>query len=236
MSDFGYRPPKINLLDKKLTLSPETQRIIAEIEAKMKFKTWVEAMKSPDWDPILPDLHAIILPGSLAPPQPEWLKMPPAKSAALKPDPDPVTPHPGEAKDVLKAIYQTEPVQRGVKLVTDEAEKRGLQLLSEFKAAPTGEKVGMISVSVLVAAGIIGPILAVRDTRQMAFGLIKDNWLDVPYVPGFKVKFMDEGGGVTVPLGVKGLTLEAESKFLAAGRPTTVMFQFDLMEFGRRKK
>ena len=241
MSGYGYQPKPMNLMPGKLTLSPETLAIIAEIEAKMAARAWMEAMLTPKWEDLaamfqLATLRPVVI-GPVAGAPPAWLMPIPTPAATAEPNAGPATPHAGEAKDVLAAIYKLPIVQKQVGVVQDEAKRQWGVLKGEWRAAPTGEKVLMVTSSVLVAGGMIGPILAVRDTRQLAFGLIKDKWLPVPGLDGYKIKLLDEGAGVTVPLPVRGLTMEAESQFLQSGaKPTTIMFQFDLMEFWGKKK
>ncbi|MDZ4311692.1 MAG: hypothetical protein U1A24_14195 [Cypionkella sp.] len=246
MSGFGYQPKPINLLNQKLTLSPETQAMIAEIEAKMAARAWMEAMLAPKWEDLLPSFHDMILrpppAGPVPVPQPAWLKPGPAAPAPVLPNPGPPnfgtqTPAPGDLKLVLEAFSKTKVVQDGTQFLQNEAKRQWGVFKLEWNAAPTGEKVVMVSTSVVVAASMIAPVLAVRETRVMAFDLLKDKWLPVPGVPGYKIKLLDHGAGVTVPLPVRGLTFEAESQFLNSGaKPTTVMLQFDLMEFWGKKK
>ena len=241
MSGYGYQPKPMNLMPGKLTLSPETLAIIAEIEAKMAARAWMEAMLTPKWEDLaamfqLATLRPVVI-GPVAGAPAAWMVPLPAGAGPTAPNPGTETPHAGEAKDVLDAIYKLPIVQKQVGLVQDEAKRQWGVFKLEWNAAPTGEKVLMVSSSVVVATAMIAPILAVRDTRLMAFGLIKDKWLPVPGLDGYKIKLLDEGAGVTVPLPVPGLTVEAESQFLQSGtKPTTIMFQFDLMEFWGKKK
>ncbi len=241
MSGYGYQPKPLNLMTGKLTLSPETQAIIAEIEAKMAARAWMEAMLAPKWDELAPlfqlsTLRPVVV-GPVAGAPAAWLVPLPAGAGPTAPNPGPATPHAGEAKDVLEAVYKLPIVQKQVGIVQDEAKRQWGVLKGEWKVAPTGEKVLMVTSTVVVAGAFIAPILAVRDTRLMAFGLIKDKWLPVPGLDGYKIKLLDEGAGVTVPLPVPGLTVEADSQFLQSGaKPTTIMFQFDLMEFWGKKK
>ncbi|MDB5661235.1 MAG: hypothetical protein JWS10_3850 [Cypionkella sp.] len=241
MSGFGYQPKPLNLMNEKLTLSPETQAMIADIEAKMAARAWMEAMLAPRWADLIPMLQLStlrpVVVGPVAGAPAAWLVPLPAGTGPTAPNPGPATPHAGEAKDVLEAVYKLPIVQKQVGLLQDEAKRQWGVLKGESKVAPTGEKVLMVSSTVVVAGAFIAPILAVRDTRLMAFGLIKDKWLPVPGLDGYKIKLLDEGAGVTVPLPIPGLTVEAESQFLQSGtKPTTIMFQFDLMEFWGKKK
>lgn len=240
MSGYGYQPKPIGLMTGKLTLSPETQAMIAEIEAKMAARAWMEAMLAPKWADLIPTLQLTtlrpVVVGPVAGAPAAWLVPLPAGAGPTAPNPGPATPHAGEATDVLDAVYKLAIVQRGVGLAQDEIKRQGRVFLGEWKIAPTSEKALIVTTSVVVAGSLIAPILAVRDTRLMAFGLIKDKWLPVPGLDGYKIKLLDEGAGVTVPLPVPGLTVEAESQFLQSGaKPTTVMFQFDLMEFWKKK-
>lgn len=240
MSGYGYQPKPMNLMTGKLTLSPETMAMIAEIEAKMAARAWMEAMLAPKWGDLAPMLQLStlrpVVVGPVAGAPAAWLVPLPAGAGPTAPNPGPATPHAGEAKDVLEAVYKLEIVQKQVGIVQDEAKRQWGIFKGEWKAAPTGEKALIVTSSVIVAGSFIAPILAVRDTRLFAFGLIKDKWLPVPGLDGYKIKLLDEGAGVTVPLPVPGLTVEAESQFLQSGtKPTTIMFQFDLMEFWKKK-
>ena len=241
MSGYGYQPKPLNLMNEKLTLSPETQAMIADIEAKMTARAWIEAMLAPKWADLISTLQLTTLRpmvvGPVAGAPAAWLVPLPAGAGPTAPNPGPSTPHAGEAKDVLDAVYKLGIVQNQVGIVQDEAKRQWNVFKGDWKLAPTGEKVMIVSSSVVVAASLIAPILAVRETRLMAFGLIKDKWLPVPGLDGYKIKLMDEGAGVMVPLPVPGLTVDAESQFLQSGaKPTTIMFQFDLMEFWGKKK
>lgn len=241
MSGYGYQPKPLNLMTGKLTLSPETQAIIAEIEAKMAARAWMEAMLAPKWAELAPmfqlsTLRPVVV-GPVPGTPPAWMVPLPVTPSPTAPNPGPATPHAGEASDVLDAIYKLGIVQKQVGLVQDEAKRQWGVFKGEWKAAPTGEKAMIVTSSVIVAGSMIAPILAVRETRLFAFGLIKDKWLPVPGLDGYKIKLLDEGAGVTLPLPVPGLTVEAESQFLQSGtKPTTIMFQFDLMEFWGKKK
>jgi hypothetical protein len=174
MSGYGYQPKPISLMTGKLTLSPETQAMIADIEAKMAARVWMEAMLAPKWAQLVPMLQLATLRPVIIGPVPgapaAWLTPLPGTGPQSTPNPGPETPHAGEAKDVLDAVYKLEIVQKQVGLVQDEAKRQWNVFKGEWKAAPTGEKAMIVSSSVVVAGSMIAPILAVRDTRLMALG------------------------------------------------------------------
>lgn len=49
MSGYGYQRPPITLMDQTLTLDPEIAATIAEIEAQMAAREWLERLQNPNW-------------------------------------------------------------------------------------------------------------------------------------------------------------------------------------------
>ncbi|MGL6211846.1 MAG: hypothetical protein ACRC14_18640, partial [Paracoccaceae bacterium] len=221
MSDFGYQPPRFSLMDQKLTLSPDVTAIIAQIEAEMAAKAWMDQILSPNWE--LSTFQNLVLlppPVSTSPPNP-FLTTPPVPTPTPPPaptvNPFPADPRPGEMKDIAKAIYKLPVVQGIVQRAKDEGEKQLRALRTEFKKMPTGEKVASVSFTAVVAAGFIAPIIANKETRLLAFDFLKNNDIPVPGVKGFSFKLLDHGGGVGVPLFVPGLGLKSSLEIPGQG-------------------
>ncbi len=241
MSGYGYKPPHLNLLNQKLTLSPETEAMIAQIEAQMAARAWREALAQPDWEQLFPSMAEIDLfpPLTLPEPKPAWQTFkPPAAPPTPKLNPGPGSPRAGEMKDVLSAFFQLPAIQMARQQIEEEVASRGRQhiktLKLEWNAAPLSEKITMVSFGVVVTSAFIVPILYAKESRNFAFEQLKGVDIPVPKVPGLTFKILDYGAGVTVPLGVPGLTVDAQSEFLRAGpKPTSVMFNFDLTQLWR---
>lgn len=237
MSGYGYKPPPINLLNQKLTLSPETEAIIARIEAEMAARAWREALAQPDWEQLFPSIGEIELfpPLTLPEPKPAWQTYkPPATPPAPKLNPGPGSPRAGEMKDVLSAFFQLPAIQMARKQLEEEAMDRGKQhvkaLKLQWNTAPVGEKIGMVSFGVVVASAFIVPILYVKETRKFAFEQLKGIDIPVPKVPGLTFRILDHGAGVSVPLVVPGLKLDAQAQFPGAGPAVNVMFSWDVTQ------
>lgn len=77
---------------------------------------------------------------------------------------------------------------------------------AEWKGAPMPEKVTMISVGTLFAAGVITPILANRPTRLLVFDAIKGKDIPRPLLPGWSFRVLDRGAGLKAPLGHPAVT------------------------------
>lgn len=233
--EFGYRPRNIRLLDQHLTLDPEIVRMMAEIEAQMTARRIISEMLQPNWSLVLPDFQSIINtapPNIFANPAP-----PPASSVWSAPQGQgPATPRAGELSDVTGAIYKLPAVQRLVGQAHDEGLRQLRILRGEWGSASTGQRITMVTMTAVVAGAFITPIIANQQTRDLAFGLIKDKDIPIPGVNGLSFKLLDRGGGVTVPLGVPGLSGNARLQFPNSAAPDyEVNINFDVMEFIRSR-
>jgi hypothetical protein len=235
MGDFGYQPSHIRLLDQHLTLDPDIVRMMGEIEAQMTARSIISDMLQPNWRLLLPDFQSIISTSAsdvFRTPTPSQ----PASAWTATPGAGPATPRAGELSDVTGALYKLPAVQRLVGLAHDEGLRQLRVLRSEWDNSSTGNRVAMVTMSALVAGGIIAPIIANQQTRDLAFGLIKGRDIPVPGVDGLSFQILDRGGAVTTPLGVPGLTGSARLQFPNSSLPNyEVMINFDVMQFVRSR-
>jgi hypothetical protein len=95
----------------------------------------------------------------------------------------------------------------------------------------------MVTMTGLVVGSSIGIILANEPTRHAAFDLIRGRDIPVPGVDGLSFQILDQGGSITAPLGVPGLSGTARLQF--PGDPSHpdygVMIRLDVMELLRRR-
>lgn len=236
MGDFvlGYRPQRLRLLDQQLTLDPDIVRMMGEIEAQMAARRIVSQMLQPNWSLVLPDFESIVnsAPSNL-------FRQPPSPPASIWSAPrgaGPSTPRAGELSDVTSAVYKLPVVQRLVGQAHDEGFRQLRLLRSEWNSASTGQRVTMVTMATVVAGAFITPIVANQETRDLAFGLIKDREIPVPGVSGLSFRILDRGGAVTAPLGVPGLTGGARVQFPNSAAPNYEFnINFDVMEFVRSR-
>jgi len=236
MGDFqlSYRPRQIRLLDQRLTLDPDIIRMMGEIEAQMAARRIISDMLRPNWNLVLPDFQSILnaAPADLFRPPPS----PPTSVWAVPRGAGPTTPRAGELSDVTGAIYKLPVVQGLVERAHDEGFRQLRLLRSDWNNASTGERITMVTMATVVAGAFITPIIANQQTRDLAFGLIKDRDISVPGVTGLSFRLLDRGGGFTAPLGVPGLTGSARLQFPNSAAPNYEMsINFDLMEFIRSR-
>jgi hypothetical protein len=232
--NFGYRPPQIRLLDQQLTLDPDIVRMMGEIEAQMAARRMIQEMLQPNWSLLLPHWESI-----LNTPSSDIFRTPPPAPTSIWTSPrgaGPATPRPGELSDVTRALYQLPIVQRLTTQAHDEGMRQLRLLRTEWDTASTGERVAMVSMATVFAGSLITPIIANQQTRDLAFGLIKDKDIPVPGVDGLSFRLMDRGAGVTTPLGVPGLSGSAQMQFPNSSSPNyEFKINFDVMEFVRSR-
>lgn len=205
MSEFGYRPTHIRLLDQKLTLDPQIQATLAEINARMAARDWLDKVMNPRW--VLSEDFFRGL--SIAPPNPLTMKLPKPGGPAWTPGAGPATPRPGEMSDLTGALYQLPIVQELAKRAQEQAMRDLKGLERDWNAASGWGKFGMITMGAVVGGGMVAPILANKPTRLIAFDLIKDKDIPVPLLPGYSFRIMESGGGVKLPLGNKAVVLDS---------------------------
>lgn len=236
MSDFqlGYRPRQIRLLDQQLTLDPEIIRMMGEIEAQMAARRIISDMLRPNWSLVLPNFQSIL---DAAPA--DLFRQPPAPPTSVWSAPrgaGPSTPRAGELSDVTQALYKLPVVQGLVERAHDEGHRQLRLLRNDWNGASTGERITMVTMATVVAGAFITPIIANQQTRDLAFGLIKDRDISVPGVNGLSFRLLDRGAGITTPLVVPGLTGSARLQFPNSAAPNyEVTINFDVMEFIRSR-
>lgn len=230
---FGYRPNRFHLMDEQLHLDPDIERMIQEIDARMAAGQTRNLFLQPDWRMVLPSFQSIL--------DRSTLTTTPATqgtaSPGYTPGAGPATPRAGELSDVTKAIYQLPAVQRVMLRVHDEGHQQLRLLRSEWNNASAGERVTMVTMTSLVVGSSVAIVLANRETRLLAFDLIKGHDISVPGVDGLSFKILDRGGAVTAPLGVAGLSGSARLQFPNGRQPDyEISVSFDVMEFVRSQK
>ncbi len=218
---FGYRPRRIRLLDQELHLDPDIQRMALELEVQLTHRQVIQLWLQPDWNMLLPTWQTI-------------MPLPPQKPAGSTSTPaaGPDTPRPGDLSDVAGALYKLPEVQRLVERAHDEGLRQLRHLRTEWNRSSPGERAVMVSMTGLVVGSSIGILMANRPTRQAAFDLIKGRDIPVPGVSGLSFQILERGGGLTVPLGVPGLsgTARTQAPGDTGHRDHRVMINLDVME------
>lgn len=234
MGDFGYKP-HIHLLDQQLTLDPDIIAKINEIEAQMATRRILMDMQRPNWKLLMPDFQSIV-----NTPSPNIFNTPtPSPAPSIWSSPrgaGPATPRAGELSDITGAIYQLPAVQRLVGQAHDEGLRQLGVLRSEWSNGTTGQRITMVTMATIFAGSLITPIVANQQTRDMAFGLIKGRDIPVPGIDGLSFKILDNGAGVTTPLGVPGLSASARLQLPNSAAPNyEATINFDVMAFIRSR-
>ena len=230
MSDYQlrYRPARIRLLDDHLELDPETIRIIREIEAQMTARQMVNLWLQPDWHTMVPTWQSMLT-------QPAPTRQPSATQYV--PGAGPSTPRPAEFSDVTRAVYQLPVVQNIILQAHDEGLRQLRLLGDDWDRATPGQRVAMVSMTTVVVGSSLTFILANRQTRLMAFDLIKGRDIPIPGVDGLSFQILDRGGAITAPLGVAGLSGSARMQFPSGTAPDyEFTINFDVMEFIRSNR
>ena len=70
MIGYRYQRPPITLLNRKLTLNPGIAAAIAEIEAQLAARDWLERLQNPDWHQQTPLIQSWINAAPRPPPRP----------------------------------------------------------------------------------------------------------------------------------------------------------------------
>ncbi len=238
MGDFelGYRPRQpLRLLDQQLTLDPDIVRMMAEIEARMAANRVLPNMLRPDWRLVLPNFESII---NTAPSNIFRTPPPPAPSIWSAPRGNgPTTPRAGELSDITGAVYQLPVVQGLVRQAHDEGRRQLRLLRSEWDSSSTGSRIALVTMAGIVAGSSITMIVANQETRDLAFGLIRDRDIPVPGIDGLSFRILDRGASIRTPLGVPGLTGGARLQFPNSAAPSyEVNINFDVMTFIRSRR
>lgn len=238
MGDFelGYRPRPIRLLDEHLTLDPEIVAMMAEIEGRMAASSIINEMLRPDWRLMLPTFESIVntpSPDIFSTPTPP---APPSIWSAPRGD-GPATPRAGELSDVTGAIFRLPVVQGLVRQAHDEGQRQLRLFRSEWDRSSTGSRIAMITMAGVVAGSSITIIVANQETRDLAFGLIRDRDIPIPGVDGLSFRILDRGASVRAPLGIPGLTGGVRLQFPnSAATSYEVNINFDVMQFIRSRR
>lgn len=233
--EFGYRRRPIRLLDQQLTLDPEIVRMMAEIEGRMAASRFLPGMLRPDWRLVLSDFESIL---ATSPSNIFSNPTPPAQPSiwSARRGAGPATPRAGELSDVTSALYQLPAVQGLVRQAHDEGMRQLRVLRSEWNGASTGDRVIMVTMAGIVVGSSVTIIVANQETRDLAFGLIKDRDIPIPGVDGLSFKILDRGGAIRTPLGVPGLSGSVRLQFPNSAAPNyEVMINFDVMQFIRSR-
>lgn len=232
--DFGYRPPRFHLMDGELHLDPDIVRMIQDIEARMAARQMVSQFLEPDFRALMPTWEAMVArSNALA------LTTAPATASGSDyvPGAGPATPRAGELSDVTKALYRLPAVQRLVLQAHDEGLHQLRILRSEWDNATPADRAVMVTMTGVVIGSSLAIVLANRDTRDIAFNLIKGHDIPIPGVDGLSFQILDRGGSVTAPLGVPGLSGSARLQFPNSTRADyEITVTFDVMEFLRSQR
>ena len=232
--DFGYRPPRFHLMDEQLHLDPDIVAMIQDIEARMAARQMVSQFLEPDFRALMPTWEAMVarsnaLALTTAPPT--------ASGSDYVPGAGPATPRAGELSDVTKALYRLPAVQRLVLQAHDEGLHQLRILRSEWDNATPADRAVMVTMTGVVIGSSLAIVLANRDTRDIAFNLIKGHDIPIPGVDGLSFQILDRGGSVTAPLGVPGLSGSARLQFPSSTRTDyEITVTFDVMEFIRSQR
>lgn len=224
---------RYRLFDNKLTLDPDLMAGFSETLARMKTQMAMDAFLRPNWQLFTPDLMSFL---KLPPPNLLTLPTPPALPA-YKPGEGPDVAHGADVSDLLDAVSKTSPFQNLSKLAYAEGMRQLFVFEKEWKKSDTYSKIAMVSMGGVVAAGIIGPILYAKPTREMALGLLNGRDIPVPKLDGFKFKLLvpDDktgkgwGGGATVPL-PRGGSVSGSAQGGSGPFDVNVMITWDLKQ------
>ena len=225
---------RYRLFDNKLTLDPGLMADFSVTLARLKAQMAMDAFMRPNWQLFAPDLMSFL---KLPPPNLLTLPPPPPSLPSYKPGDGPDAARAADVSDLLDAVSKTSPYQNLSKL----AQGEGLRQLSvferEWKKSDTYSKIVMVSMSGIVAAGIIGPILYAKPTRTLALGALNGRDIPVPGLDGFKLRLLvpDDktgkgwGGGATVPLPLGG-SVSGSGQTGAGQFDLKIMVTWDLMK------
>ncbi|MFT4149953.1 MAG: hypothetical protein QM656_07115 [Paracoccaceae bacterium] len=227
MSDFGYRPPPIRLLDQKLTLDPEVETMMNE----MALKALAERLFNPRWQLSTPYIQRLLalapaMPAPSPSPTPGFLN--PPQSPQFSPAPALPTasglPKPGEVSDVLGALWKLPVVQTHAGVLLGRLKSGANSVVTDFRNSGAGGKIGMISVAGVFTAAVLTPILANQPMREAGLNLIKGKDIPVPGLNGWSFMLVDdlvvkpEGAGgrpasTPNPGNVSGFMIKFEGEF-----------------------
>ena len=102
-------------------------------------------------------------------------------------------PRPGAVGDLLSAIYKLAPVQNLVDRLNDQATLQYHQAQRLWDDGGTIDKIGLVTLSAPLAAGVVGGLLGSDEARHKAFNLVRGVAIPVPFVSGLKFQINDFG-------------------------------------------
>jgi len=229
MGDFGYRPPRIRLLDAELTLDPAIVAMIRDVEIQMAARRDINLWLRPDWNQ-LPDLSRILL---MPPPAV------PASPFSAPRGAGPSTPRPGEISDVLSALWQVPAVQTQVNNVYGEARRQIGLLHRDWDSATTADRALMISMSGLVVGSSLSFLMISPASRQGIFNLLVNRDIPIPGVDGLSFRLLPRGAQVTTPTPVTGLSVTGGLNFGNSAfriQDYNIMLNLDVTAFLRARR
>jgi hypothetical protein len=110
----------------------------------------------------------------------------PGPSQQAPPSADVSTLRPGGAGDVLGAVLKVPQVST----MLEDVQNQFTSGLSRYwGSASTGERIGFVSSSVVVGAGVLGPLLGFEKTRDVVLPLLNNVVLPIPKLPGYGLEF-----------------------------------------------
>ena len=224
---------RYRVFDGKLTLDPALMASFAETMARLNSITATNDFLRPNWQLFGPDLA-----GFLKLPPPNLLALPvPPPSPGYTPGKGPELARAAELSDLMDAIWKVPQVQGIAGRARDEGMRQLGVFEREWNKSGVYSKIAMISVSGVVAAGIVGPLLYAKPTRDLALGFVNGKDIPIPKLDGFKIKLLvpDEkagkgwGGGATVPLPYGG-SVSGSGQASAGGADLKLVVSWDLMQ------
>ena len=139
---------------------------------------------APATDPFAPP--RLPIPGPAATP---FFKLP----DPIPPWSEPPGPRPGAIGDIMSATLDL-PIMQSLKTqLSAEATWRLHDMVRYWNNSAVIDKLGLVTLTAPLAAGVIGGVLGADDARHRAFGLLKGAELPIPFIPGLKVKIDDFG-------------------------------------------
>ena len=171
--------PRIGLgLDLHLTLSPETERIIAEILAERMSPALIRpALETLDLS--LPATAVAPAPAGAGAVNPFAAPALPAPRPIVPRGAGPATPRSADAGDVLRAITRVPAVDEMLTRLQTLALDR---VRMDWSRLRTGERVGVVSTGVVIGAGVLAGVLSDPSARRLVWSQLNGRVWPVPGV------------------------------------------------------
>jgi hypothetical protein len=210
----------------QLRLDPEVEQQLASLTGIRLGEDTRRAWLRPNWgDTSVQTLN-------------QFLRRPPAtrQRCVIPRGAGPQRPRPGTAGDILKAVWGVPCVQMAATRVFDQVSER---FERGWSTSSTGERVVVITAGALLAGSVLTTIYVSEDARDAVLGPLAGRDIPVPGTGGLKFHLRPRGGGLTVPLGVRGLSargsLNADPQRLR-NSDYDVRVTFDVMEYLRSRE